>query len=352
MQAQAGTATTTTTSPADAAEIGRVAPETMTAVVQRAYGDADVLDIDRVDVPRPGPGQVLLEVRAAGLDRGTWHLMTGLPYLTRLMFGLRRPKQPVPGFDVAGVVVAVGEGVDRFSVGDEVFGTADGSFAEYALAEASTLARKPRSVSFEDAAVVPVSGLTAHQAVHDSGRVAAGQRVLVIGASGGVGGYAVQLAALAGAEVTGVASGAKAEHVRSLGAVRVIDYRATDVSRGTERYDLIVDINGRLPVRRLQRILAPTGTLVIVGGEGGGRLTGGLQRQLGAPVRSLFTRKRLTFFISSHDQGRLDELAALLAAGDLSATVGRTYPLADVRRAVRDLVAGRVPGKAVISVGR
>ncbi|GAA1059987.1 NAD(P)-dependent alcohol dehydrogenase [Agromyces bracchium] len=349
---QAWTGTTTTTTRTAATEAGRVAPETMTAVVQRAYGDVDVLDVDRIDVPSPAAGQVLLEVRAAGLDRGTWHLMTGLPYLTRLMFGLRRPTQPVPGFDVAGVVVAVGEGADRFAVGDEVFGIADGSFAEYALAEASTLARKPQSVSFDEAAVVPVSGLTAHQAVHGSGRVAAGQRVLVIGASGGVGGYAVQLAAQAGAEVTGVASAEKAEHVRSLGAVRVIDYRATDVSRGTERYDLIVDINGRLPVRRLQRILTPTGTLVIVGGEGGGRLTGGLQRQLSAPLRSLFTRKRLTFFISSHEQDAIERLSDLLAAGELTATVGRTYPLADVRRAMGDLVAGRIAGKAVISIGR
>ncbi|WP_400994996.1 NAD(P)-dependent alcohol dehydrogenase [Agromyces sp. GXQ0307] len=349
---QAQTATTTTTTRTDATGADHVAPATMTAVVQRAYGDVEVLDLDRIDVPRPAAGQVLLEVRAAGLDRGTWHLMTGLPYLTRLMFGLRRPTQPVPGFDVAGVVVAVGEGVDRFAVGDEVFGIADGSFAEYAVAEASTLARKPRSVSFDEAAVVPVSGLTAHQAVHGSGRVAAGQRVLVIGASGGVGGYAVQLATRAGAEVTGVASAAKAEHVRSLGAVRVIDYRTTDVSRGSERYDLIVDINGRLPVRRLQRILTPTGTLVIVGGEGGGRLTGGLQRQLGAPLRSLFTRKRLTFFISSHEQDAIGRLADLLAEGDLTATVGRTYPLADVRGAMRDLVAGSIAGKAVIRVGR
>jgi NADPH:quinone reductase-like Zn-dependent oxidoreductase len=325
-------------------------PATMTAVVQRAYGGTEVLDLAQVPTPEPGPGQVLLRVGAAGLDRGVWHIMAGLPYLVRPMFGMTVPRQPIPGLDVAGTIVALGDDVDGFAPGDRVFGTADGSFAEYAVADAETLARTPDALDDVAAASIPVSALAALEAVDDHGHVEAGQRVLVIGASGGVGGYAVQLAAVRGAEVTGVASAAKADFVRSLGAARVVDYAATDVGSLSDRFDVIVDINGRMPVRRLVRLLTPTGALVIVGGEDGGRLTGGIQRQFGARIRSAFTRRRLGFFISSESRAGLADLAGLLESGTVRPTVSIEYPLTDVRRAIDDLSAGRIRGKAVIRV--
>jgi NADPH:quinone reductase-like Zn-dependent oxidoreductase len=322
----------------------------MSAVVQRGYGTTDVLSVDRLDVPEPGEGQVLLRVGAAGVDRGVWHIMAGLPYIVRPMFGMSTPRQPIPGLDVAGTVVALGSGTTDFTIGDEVFGIADGSFAEYAVADASALARIPSGVDMIAAAALPVSGLAALEAVRDHGAVAAGQKVLVLGASGGVGGYAVQIAAAAGAEVTGVASAAKADFVRSLGARRVIDYAVTDVTTSPDRYDVIIDINGRLPLGRLVRILTPEGTLVIVGGEDGGKLTGGIQRQFGARIRSAFTRRRLGFFISSESRAGLPELARLVSSGQLRSTVDVVRPLSAVREAIDDLSAGRIRGKAVLHV--
>ena len=325
-------------------------PTTMSAVVQRGYGGTDVLSVDRLDVPEPGEGQVLLRVGAAGVDRGVWHIMAGLPYIVRPMFGMSTPRQPIPGLDVAGTVLALGSGTTDFTIGDEVFGTADGSFAEYAVADASALARIPNGIDMISAAALPVSGLAALEAVRDHGAVTAGQKVLILGASGGVGGYAVQIAAAAGAEVTGVASAAKADFVRSLGAQRVIDYAATDVTTLPDRYDVIIDINGRLPLGRLVRILTPEGTLVIVGGEDGGKLTGGIQRQFGARIRSAFTRRRLGFFISSESRAGLPELARLLDSGQLRPTVDVVRPLSAVREAIDDLSAGRIRGKAVLTV--
>ena len=325
-------------------------PRTMTAVVQRGYGTTDVLSVDRLDVPEPGEGQVLLRVGAAGVDRGVWHIMAGLPYIVRPMFGMSTPRQPIPGLDVAGTVVALGSGTTGLTIGDEVFGTADGSFAEYAVADASALARIPNGIDMVHAAALPVSGLAALEAVRDHGAVRAGQKVLVLGASGGVGGYAVQIAAAAGAEVTGVASAAKADFVRSLGARRVIDYASTDVTALPDRYDVIIDINGRMPLGRLVRILTSEGTLVIVGGEDGGKLTGGIQRQFGARIRSAFTRRRLGFFISSESRAGLPELARLVSSGQLRSTVDVVRPLSAVREAIDDLSAGRVRGKVVLHV--
>ena len=325
-------------------------PRTMTAVVQRGYGTTEVLSVARLDVPEPGEGQVLLRVGAAGVDRGVWHIMAGLPYIVRPMFGMSTPRQPIPGLDVAGTVVALGSSTTGLTIGDEVFGTADGSFAEYAVADASALARIPNGVDMIAAAALPVSGLAALEAVRDHGAVAAGQKVLVLGASGGVGGYAVQIAAAVGADVTGVASSAKADFVRSLGARRVIDYAATDVTTSPDRYDVIIDINGRLPLGRLARILTPEGTLVIVGGEDGGKLTGGIHRQFGARIRSAFTRRRLGFFISSESRAGLPELARLVSSGQLRSTVDVVRPLAEVREAIDDLSAGRIRGKAVLHV--
>lgn len=328
----------------------QAASDQMDAIVQRAYGSPEVLAFDRIDRPTAGKGEVLVGVRAAGMDRGTWHVMMGLPYLIRMAFGFRRPRRPVPGLDVAGIVTSIGEGVTRFGVGDEVFGIAMGSFAEYAVAKESKLTHKPANVSFEQAAVASISGLTALQALHQVGAVQPDDRVLVIGASGGVGSYAVQIAAAAGALVDGVASAAKADFVRSLGATEVIDYRTTDVTTLGRTYDLIVDINGLSPVAGLRRILAARGTLVMVGGEQGGRLIGGIQRQLAATVHSLFTKQRLAGFISAERREDIEQIASLLAEGTVTSAIGSTYPLAEARQAMEDLASGRVSGKAAIVV--
>jgi NADPH:quinone reductase-like Zn-dependent oxidoreductase len=324
----------------------------MRAVVQSRYGSADVLEVKATARPSLTPTQVLVEVRAAGIDRGTWHLVTGLPYAVRLAgYGLTRPRQPVPGLDVAGRVVAVGSEVTRFAVGDDVFGIADGSFAELAAAEQDKLAAKPADVSWEEAGVAAVSGITALQSLTDVGRLTSGQKVLVLGASGGVGSYAVQIAKALGAEVTGVASGAKADLVRSLGAHHVIDYTTTDVADGSTAYDLIIDTGGNTPVRRLRRVLAPNGTLVIVGGENGGRWTGGAGRQIRALALSPFTSQRLTAFVSKEHHEPIERLAQLMDAGNVVPAVDRVVDLDQVPEALSDLDAGRVRGKIAVRVG-
>ncbi len=323
----------------------------MRAVVTPRYGGADVVTEADLERPTIADDEVLVQVHAAGVDRGTWHLMTGTPYLVRALgFGLTRPKQPVPGLDLSGVVVGVGAGVERFEVGDEVFGAGRATFAEYAAAPERKLSHKPATVSFESAAVTGISGSTALQALTDAGRLAAGQSVLVIGASGGVGSYAVQIATALGAHVTGVASAAKAPAVTSLGAEAVIDYAEGDYLDGSARYDLIIDAGGLNPVRRLKRALAPTGTLVIVGGEGGGRWTGGIGRNLRAAAMSVFSRQRLVALINREHHESTDRLAELLGTGAVAPHIGGRYPLARVREALADLEAGRITGKAVILV--
>ena len=328
---------------------GSTETETMRAVVQDGYGSADVLHVARLPRPAIGEDEVLVRVHAAGLDRGTWHLMAGYPYAARLALGLRRPRQPVVGRDVAGTVVSVGAGVTGFAVGDEVFGMARGSFAEYAAVSVARLAHKPAGLSFEQAAVVPISGGTALQAVHEAGRVQAGQQVLVHGASGGVGGYAVQIAKAAGATVTGVASGAKLDLVRSLGADRVLDYSRDDFADGSHHYDLVVDTGGDPSLGRLRRALTPTGTAVIVGGEGGGSLTG-MGRQLRAVMVSPFVRQRLTMLASKERAADLERLRDLIEAGHVTPHVDRTYPLDRAADAMRQLVAGEVRGKLAITL--
>lgn len=326
-------------------------PRTMQAVVQRAYGPPGMLELAEIDRPEIGAGEVLVEVHAAGVDRGVWHLMTGLPYLVRLTgFGLTRPKTPVPGLDVAGRVVAVGDEVSRFEVGDEVFGIARGSYAEYAVAPESKLAHKPAGITFEQAAVAAISGGTALQALTDAGGLEPGDRVLVIGASGGVGSYAVQLAKALGATVTGVASGAKAGLVRSLGADHVVDYATSDYLDGSARYDLIVDTGGLNPVRYLRRALARGGTLVIVGGEGGGRWTGGIGRQLRAALISVVVPQQMGMFMSKEHHSHLERLTGFLEDGRVVPAVGRRYRLDQVPEAIADLEAGRAAGKSVIVV--
>ena len=322
---------------------------TMRGILQDAYGSADVFRLARIRIPEAGDKQVLVRVHAAGLDRGTWHLMAGQPYVLRLALGLRKPRNPIPGLDLAGTVVAVGSAVTRFSPGDEVFGTGHGSFAEYAVAPEDQLALKPANLSFEQAAVVPVSGLTALQALTDVGRLQTGQRVLIIGASGGVGSYAVQLAKALGAEVTGVSSPAKLDLVRFLGADHVIDYTREDFADGEHRYDLILDIGGNPTLSRLRRALTHTGTAVIVGGEQGGRLTG-LGRQLRAVALSLFIRQRLTFFVSKERGSDLERLTEFIEADQLTPSIDQIFSLDQVPEAMRHFVAGKVRGKVAITV--
>lgn len=324
---------------------------TMRAVVQRSYGPAETLHLTEVARPSIKADQVLIEVHASGVDRGVWHLTTGLPYAVRMAgYGIRRPKQPIPGLDVAGRVVAIGEDVERFAVGDEVFGIGSGTFAEYAVAEQSKLAHKPAALSFEQSAVAAISGITALQALTDVGGLRADQSVLVIGASGGVGTYAVQIARALGATVTAVASAAKADLVRALGASEVIDYASEDYLDGGRRYDLIIDTGGLNPVRRLRRALTATGTLVIVGGEGGGRWTGGTGRQMRAMLMSVFVRQRLTTFISSEKHDHIERLASLMADGSVVPAIGSRYRLEQAPDALSDLAAGRMRGKGVVVV--
>ena len=323
----------------------------MRAIVQREFGSTETLAVAHVERPHIESGEVLVEVHAAGVDRGVWHLMMGMPYLVRLAgFGFTKPKTPTQGLDVSGRVIAVGGDVTRFEVGDEVFGIASGAYAEYATAKETKLAHMPAGVTFEEAAVSAISGITALQALADVAGVTAGQRVLVIGASGGVGSYAIQLAKTLGAEVTGVASGRKLELVRSLGADHMIDYTTTDDLDGSATYDVIVDTGGLNPLRKLRRALTPTGTLVIVGGEGGNRITGGVGRQLRALLLSPFTGQRLKMFISTESHTFIERLADYMAAGDVKPAIGGRYALEQVAEAIDDLHAGRASGKSVIVV--
>ena len=327
-----------------------VMQQTMQAIVRTEYGEADVLRVGEAVRPTIGPGEVLVKVRAAALDRGTWHQMTGTPFLFRMMIGLRAPKDPVIGLDVAGTIVEVGAEVTQLKVGDEVFGFSKGSFAQYACARADKLARKPAGLTFEQAAVSGVSALTALQALRDVGQVQAGQRVLIIGASGGVGTYAVQLAKAYGAEVTGVCSTSKLELVRSLGANHVIDYTSQDYATGAQRYDLIIDIAGNSALSRLRRVLSQKGTIVFVGGEGGGALTGGMNRQLWAAFLSMFTRQRFAMKMPNEKGADLEVVAQFIEAGKVKPVIDRTVTLQQVPDAMRQLVAGKVAGKIAITV--
>jgi NADPH:quinone reductase-like Zn-dependent oxidoreductase len=326
----------------------------MKAIVQDRYGDVDVLDLRDIDRPVPTEDQVLVRVHAAGLHRGDWHVMTGLPYLIRVVvpsLGLRSPKVPVLGMDVAGHVEAVGGNVTRFRPGDAVFGWCDGSFAEYATAPEDQLAPKPANLSFEQAAVVPISGFAALQGLRDVGEVKAGQQALIIGAAGGVGSFAVQLAKAFGAQVTGVASTAQVELVRSIGADEVIDYTHQDVTDGSRHWELILDCAGRRSLSRLRRALTPNGTLVIVGGEGGGRWLGGFDRNLRAVALSRLVRQRLRMLSSKPRPEDLEVLRELLEAGKVTPVVGRSYPLREVPEAIRSMVEGRGGGgKIVITI--
>jgi len=325
---------------------------TMQAIVQDEYGDAgDVLRLEAIERPEVGDDEVLVRVHAAGLDRGVWHLMAGLPYPVRLAgYGLRAPKNRVRGREVAGRVEAVGANVTALSPGDEVFGIAEGSFAEYVCARPDLLVAKPANLTFVQAAAVAVSALTALQAVRDRGKVQPGQKVLVLGASGGVGTFAVQIAKAFGAEVTGVCSTAKVDLVRSIGADHVIDYTVDDIAGGADRYDVIIDIGGNRSLSTLRRALTPRGTLVITGGETGGRWLGGSDRQVRALLLSPFVGQKLGTFICSENNADLLVLRDLIESGKLAPVIDRTYPLSEVPAAIEHLQAGHARGKVVITV--
>jgi NADPH:quinone reductase-like Zn-dependent oxidoreductase len=327
--------------------------ETMKAIVQTEYGSApeEVLLFEEIARPTIGKDELLVRVRAASVDRGTWHLMSGLPNLMRIMgFGFRRPKQPNPGRCVAGTVEAVGQGVTEFKPGDEVYGTCDGSFAECARAQVGLLALKPANLSFEQAAAIPVSGVTALQGVRDRAQVQPGEKVLIIGASGGVGTFAVQIAKAFGAEVTGVCGTAKMDLVRCLGADHVVDYTRDDFAGGEQRYDAILDIGGNSPLSLLRQALTPGGRLVIVGGETEGRWLGGFDRQIRAMLLSLLVSQKLGILGAKENAADLSVLRELLETGKLTPAIDQTFPLSDAPAAIRYVQEGHARGKVVIAV--
>lgn len=328
---------------------------TMRAITQRRYGNAEVLTLDTIDRPMCGPEEILVKVSAAGLDRGTWHLMTGLPLAIRLGFGLRGPKNPVPGLDLSGTVVATGSGTSRFKVGDEVFGIGTGSFAEFVVAKESKLALKPPSLSFEQAAAIPVSGMTALLGLCDVGQLKAKQKVLIIGASGGVGTYAVQIATALGSEVTGVCSTSKIDLVLSLGATQVIDYTKDNLAeaislQGHAPFDLIFDLGGSVPLRKLVGALTTGGSLVLAGGEQGGKWLGIVSRSLAGVAMNPFVKQRIRMLVSKEHYTHLERLSTFVANGELTPSIDHAYPLAEAADAMRHLESGRARGKIVITV--
>ncbi len=330
---------------------GAVKIEQMQAVVQDGYGGADVLSLRRIDVPEVGADEVLVRVHAAGVTRAAWHVMTGRPHLTRLMgYGVRRPKVPVPGLDLAGRVEAVGRDVTRFAVGDEVYGTGRGAWAEYAVAPEDQVAPKPADLPFEEAAAVPYGAGTALQALCERAEVTQGQQVLVIGASGAVGTFSVQLARALGAEVTGMAGPTSLDLVRSLGADHVLDHTSQEITADGRTYDLIIDIVGRRPFSVLRQALAPSGTAVMVGGEGGGPWTGGFfGRMARAALHSRLGKQRFLSLVAKDTADRLLVLNEHLETGAITPVIDRSHPLAEVREAFRHLESGPAHGVIVLT---
>jgi NADPH:quinone reductase-like Zn-dependent oxidoreductase len=323
----------------------------MKAIVQDRYGSADVLEFRDIEEPVAGENDVLLRVHAAGCGPDVWHLMTGKPYMARLAIGFRTPKLPVLGWDVAGTVEAVGANVTGIEPGDEVMGTTKGSFAELAIAKTEDLVPKPARLSFEEAGALPISGITALRAIRDEAKVQPGQTVLVIGAAGGVGSLTVQIAKAYGAKVTAVCSTSKEDLVRSIGADDVIDYTREDFTAGSRRWDVIIDSAGRRPLSQLRRALTPKGTLVIVGGDGGGNWTGGFFRgMLRAPIVSLFVGQRLRGLATKVKREDLIALTELVESGTLTPVIDRTYPLIEAPDAIRYLEVGHAAGKIVITI--
>jgi NADPH:quinone reductase-like Zn-dependent oxidoreductase len=317
------------------------------AIVQRRYGAPDVLTLEELPRPEPGHGEVLVRVRAASIFAGDLHVVRGAPFFVRFATGLRRPRNPIPGVDLAGVVEAEGPGVTDLRAGDEVFGFAVGSLAELVRVPADHVVRRPTNLTPGQAAAVPEAALTALQGLRDHGRVRAGQRVLIIGASGGVGTFAVQIAKALGATVTGVCGPSNLDLVRSLGADHAIDHTRTDVTTAGERYDVILQLAGTASPRRLRRALVPGGTLVLSNGTG--RMAG-VDRILAAVVLGPFVRERLVVFVTKENGADLATLAAMIESGQVRPVVDRTYPLAEAADALLYLEAGHARGKVVIAV--
>ncbi len=327
--------------------------ETMRAVVQREYGGPETLSLnDAQPVPTPGHGEVRVRVHASSVAAGDVHMMTGRPYLMRLAgFGLVKPKHGLPGLDVAGVIDAVGEGVSRLKVGDAVYGELKrGSFADFVVGPEALLAKMPAGLSFAEAAAIPTSGMTAREAVREHGRVAAGERVLVIGATGGVGHFALQIAVADGAEVDAVCSGKNADLARELGAARVIDYRREDVTEATATYDVVIDTSGTLPVSAARSMLRPGGRWVAVSAGNGGDWLGPLPRMIAMNVGNIGRDAKFISFIDTPSAESLQQLTELVERGELRPVVQRTYDLREVPRALADQQAGGARGKRVITV--
>jgi NADPH:quinone reductase-like Zn-dependent oxidoreductase len=320
------------------------------AVLQRRFGPPSLLELAEVARPVPADDEVLIRVHAASVNPMDWHLVRGTPYVARLSFGMRTPKVSRFGHDVAGTVEAVGRNVARIAPGDAVFGAGAGAFAEWASVPAGRLARKPPNVGFEDAASVPIAGTTALQALRDKAGVRSGQRVLVNGAAGGVGTFAVQIAKSFGADVTGVCSTGNLEMVRAIGADRVVDYTREDFTRSDRRWDAIVDCVGNHSLAACARVLDPAGTLVLVGGPDG-RWIGPLTLLAKAPLMSRIARRRILMMLAKVNAEDLGTLADLLASGRIRPVIDRRYPLEQAADAVSHLERGHARGKVVVRVG-
>jgi NADPH:quinone reductase-like Zn-dependent oxidoreductase len=322
----------------------------MKAVSQARYGSPGVLEYGDVDSPVPAEGQVLVRVVAASVNPYDWHMMRGEPYLVRAMAGLRRPKQSILGADLAGTVEAVGDNVTRFQAGDEVFGQGGGAFAEFAVASQRALAFKPTEVTFEQAASLPIAGLTALQGLRDKGKVAAGHRVLVNGASGGVGTFAVQIARALGADVTGVCSTGNLDLVRSIGAAQVVDYTAEDFTTGEERYDVILDAVGNRSLTGCRRALRSKGVFVAAGAYEMGNWIAPLVQVAKVGLMSLVSSQRFASLLAKTTAEDLAALAELVTTGAVTPVIARRYPLAEAAVAVRYVEEGHAPGKVIITV--
>jgi len=323
----------------------------MRAAVAERYGPpAKVVELRELEKPTPADDEVLVHVRAASVNIADWYAVTGRPQVARFTTGLRRPKEKRLGVDYAGVVEAVGSGVTDFRPGDEVFGARTGAYADYVVAKADrAIVHKPAGTSFEEAAAVPVAAITALQALRDKGGLAAGQKVLVHGASGGVGTYAIQIAKALGAEVTAVCSTPNVDIARSLGADRVVDYTVADCTKADERYDLLIDIAGTLPLRRLRRVLEPGSTVVLVGGKRKNKLLGPLGHIVRSKVTAIVTRQRVVFFVAKLDKAGMEDLRELLEAGKLTSVIDSTFPLERVAEALGHMGAGHPRGKIVVT---
>jgi NADPH:quinone reductase-like Zn-dependent oxidoreductase len=319
------------------------------AIVYQRYGPPEVLQCAEVLRPAPKEGEVLLRVHAAAANPIDWHFMRGMPRIMRLMTGLTKPRVPQLGFDVAGDVVAVGKGVIEFKPGDAVFGAARGTFAEFTCAPAKTLMKKPARVTFVEAGSVAVAGLTALQALRDKGRLQPGQKVLINGAAGGVGTFAVQIARVLDAEVTGVCSTRNVEFVRSMGAAAAIDYTREDFTTGSARYDLIVDCVGNHPFAAIRRVLVRTGTCVMVGAPNEGLWLGPMATMLRATLRSRFTSQRFVGILAQIRNADLALLQGWMQDGRVTPVVDRCYPLAETAGAIRYLETGHARGKVVVT---